>query len=89
MILKTTYLIITGMTPPIEDKLLTMKEKLIKIARQKCVGQKNSNSNLFSNGILDLDLYRSNSKEVTVRSAPLDQGSIHLFREGLQIREKA
>jgi hypothetical protein len=63
------------MTPPVEDKLLTMKEKLKKIARQKSVGQKNSlASNMFSNGVLDLNLFRTSNKEVTVRSALLDHG---------------
>ena len=63
------------MTPPVEDKLLTMKEKLKKIARQKSVGQKNNfSSNMFSNGVLDLNLFRTSNKEVTVRSALLDHG---------------
>jgi hypothetical protein len=73
------------MNPVVEDKLLSMKEKLNKIARQKSVGQKNAPSNLFSNGILDLSLVKTNNKEVTVRSAPLiDQGDFFCtcaFRE--------
>ena len=70
------------MTPPVEDKLLSMKEKLIKIARQKCVGQKNNYpSSLFSNGILDLNLFRTSNKEITVRTALLDQGLCCVHRK--------
>ena len=73
-------LLFQGMTPMVEDKLLSMKEKLLKIAQhksvgQKSVGQKQVVQSSFNNGALDLSHLRPNSQEVSVRTAPLtDQG---------------
>ena len=69
------------MTPVVEDKLLSMKDKLLKVARQKSVGQKLFALSSFSNGVLDLSHLRPNSKDVSVRTAPLtDQGNCFKFK---------
>ena len=74
----------SGMTPVVEDKVLSMKEKLLKISRQKNAGHKNVMTNFFSNGILDLSLVRPNNKEVTVRLASLsDQGTLGIVTQNI------